>query len=169
MEEWDIYDKELNKTGKTCIRGKYKLLEGEYHLVVHIWIFTKDGKILLTQRSENKETDPLKWEGQGGSVLKGENSLAGAKRETKEEIGLDLADNQFKEFRKERRDHYNDFFVAYYAILDEHEIEKIQFTDGEVVDKKLVTIEEFNELFEQGEIVNNLYYMKEDYKKIFSI
>lgn len=168
MEEWDIYDKELNKTGKTCVRGKYKLLTGEYHLVVHIWIFTKNGKILLTQRSENKETDPLKWEGQGGSVLKGESSLAGAKRETKEEIGLDLEDSQLKEFRRERRDHYNDFFVAYYAILDEEEIEKVQFTDGEVVAKKLVTIQEFNELFEKGEIVNNLYYMKEDYKKIFS-
>ena len=166
MEEWDIYDKNLKKTGRTCVRGKYKLKEGEYHLVVHIWILTNDGKILLTQRAENKETDPLKWEGQGGSVLKGEDSLTGAKREIKEEIGLNFKKEQLKIFRTERRDHYHDFFKAYYTIIDKDEIEKIQFTDGEVIDKKLVTIEEFNNLFEEGEIVNNLYYMKEDYYKI---
>ena len=33
---------------------------------------------------------PLKWECVGGSVLKGEDSLTGALRETKEEVGLSL-------------------------------------------------------------------------------
>lgn len=60
-EKWDIYDKYMKKTGKTCIRGEYELKENEYHLVVHIWIITKQGKILLTQRSERKQIDPLKW------------------------------------------------------------------------------------------------------------
>lgn len=34
--------------------------------------------------------NPLKWECVGGSVLKGEDSLTGALRETKEEVGLSL-------------------------------------------------------------------------------
>lgn len=46
-EQWDIYDKNLNKTGKVCIRDEYKLKENEYHLVVHIWIISKEGKLLL--------------------------------------------------------------------------------------------------------------------------
>ena len=74
-EKWDIYDKYMKKTGKTCIRGEYKLKEDEYHLVVHIWIISKQGKILLTQRAETKQTDPLKWECTGGSVLKDEDII----------------------------------------------------------------------------------------------
>ena len=89
-EKWDIYDKYMKKTGKTCIRGEYKLKEDEYHLVVHIWIITKQGKILLTQRSERKQIDPLKWECTGGSVLKDEEPIDAALRETEEEIGIKL-------------------------------------------------------------------------------
>lgn len=166
MEEWDIYNKDLEKSGKTCIRGKYKLKENEYHLVVHIWLFTQDGKILLTQRSAQKETDPLKWECSGGSVLKGESPIEGALRELKEEIGINLLKENLHLFRQERRDYFNDFFFAYYAIVQEEIIEKIQFTDGEVIDKKWVTKEEFEELYDKGEIVNNLYYIKEEFTKL---
>lgn len=166
MEEWDIYNKDLEKSGKTCIRGKYKLKENEYHLVVHIWLFTQDGKILLTQRSAQKETDPLKWECSGGSVLKGESPIEGALRELKEEIGINLLKENLHLFRQERRDYFNDFFFAYYAIVQEEIIEKIQFTDGEAIDKKWVTKEEFEELYDKGEIVNNLYYIKEEFTKL---
>lgn len=166
MEEWDIYNKDLEKTGKTCIRGKYKLKENEYHLVVHIWLFTQDGKILLTQRSAQKETDPLKWECSGGSVLKGESSTEGALRELKEEIGIRLLKENLHLFKKERRDYFNDFFFAYYAIVQEEIIEEIQFTDGEAIDKKWVTKEEFKELYDKGEIVNTLYYIKEEFSKL---
>jgi cytidine deaminase len=53
MEEWDIYNKDLEKTGKTCVRGRYKLQENEYHLVVHIWLLTKDGKVYKGFNVEN--------------------------------------------------------------------------------------------------------------------
>lgn len=168
MEEWDIYNKDLEKTGKKCIRGQYNFKENEYHLVVHTWYLTKDGKILLTQRAANKETDPLKWEGAGGSVIKGETPIEGAKRETMEEIGLDIPKEEFHLFRKERRDHFNDFFFAYYSIVEESIINEIRFLDNEAIDKKWVTIEEFNKLFDEGEIIKNLYYMKEEYERILA-
>ena len=166
MEEWDIYNKNLEKTGKTCVRGKYKLQEDEYHLVAHVWLLTKDGKILLTQRSENKETNPLKWEGPGGSVIKGETSIDGAKRETLEEIGLDIPKESFCLFKQERRDYFKDFFFAYYVIVEESIIEKIKFLDNESIDKKLITIQEFNKMFDNGEIIKNLYYFKDEYFNI---
>lgn len=167
MEEWDIYDRDLNKTGKTCIRGKYQLKDNEYHLVVHIWLFTEEGKILLTQRAGTKETAPLKWECNGGSVIKGETTIQGAIRELKEEIGIELKENDLKLFKKQRRDHYNDIFFAYYAIVPEEIIKKIKFTDGEAVDKKWAKLEEFNEMFDKDETVKNIYYIKKEYYKIF--
>ena len=166
MEEWDIYNKDLEKTGKTCVRGQYKLQENEYHLVVHVWLLTKDGKILLTQRSRKKESHPLKWEGPGGSVIKGEIPIEGAKRETLEEIGLDIPKEKFILFKQERRDYFNDFFFAYYIIVDESIIDEIKFLDNEVVDKKWVTIEEFNKMFDKGNIIKTLSYFKEEYYNI---
>jgi len=167
MEEWDIYNKDLEKTGKTCVRGKYKLQENEYHLVVHVWILTKDGKILLTQRSRDKETNPLKWEGPGGSVIKGETAVDGAHREVLEEIGLDIPKESFCLFKQERREkNFNDFFFAYYAIVEESIIDEIKFLDNEVVDKKWVTIEEFNKMFDNGDIIKTLNYFKDEYYNI---
>ena len=45
---------------------------------------------LIAQRSANRPTYPLVWECVDGSVVKGEDSLQGALREVKEEVGVDL-------------------------------------------------------------------------------
>ena len=89
MEIWDLYDENKNVTGRYCIRGN-EIPDNLYHLVVHVWIKNSKGEYLISQRSENRPKFPLKWECVGGSVLKGETSLQGALRETKEEIGIDL-------------------------------------------------------------------------------
>lgn len=44
MELWDVYDKKRKLTGKVIRRGIDPLQEGEYHLVVHIWIKQSDGR-----------------------------------------------------------------------------------------------------------------------------
>ena len=88
MEIWDLYDLERNVVGEH-VRGN-EMPENAYHLVVHVWIWNKEGKFLFTQRSENKKTCPLKWECVGGSVLKGEESQHAALREVKEEVGIEL-------------------------------------------------------------------------------
>lgn len=88
MEIWDLYDKERNVIGEH-VRGT-EMPEGAYHLVVHIWIRNPEGKYLMTQRSADKKTCPLKWECVGGAVMKGETSIHAAFREVKEEVGIEL-------------------------------------------------------------------------------
>ncbi len=162
-EIWDIYNENMEKTGKNCIRGAYELKENEYHLVVHIWIMSKQGKILLTQRSESKQTDPLKWECTGGSVLKDEEPIYAALRETAEEIGIKLEKEELKLIKQVRRDkNFQDFLFAYYVIKDEDIINKIKFIDGEVKDKKWVTKKEFEEMYHKGEVLSNLKYILEE-------
>ena len=51
MELWDIYDRNRNKTGKIIKRGE-RMLEGEFHLIVHIWIKNSNNEFLIQQRSE---------------------------------------------------------------------------------------------------------------------
>lgn len=61
--------------------------EGDYHLVVHVWLLNSRGEFLLTKRAPNKGFPNL-WESPGGSALAGDDSLRAALREVREETGL---------------------------------------------------------------------------------
>ena len=89
MEIWDILDENGNKTGKTVERGK-PLLQGEYHLVVDVWIMNDKNEFLISRRIPSKYPDPGKWNPVCGSAIAGEDSISSALRETKEELGIDL-------------------------------------------------------------------------------
>jgi len=52
-ELWDVYDEHRNSTGRLHRRGD-PLPEGEYHLVVYVWMLNSRGEFLLTKRSPNK-------------------------------------------------------------------------------------------------------------------
>ena len=48
---------------------------GDYHLVIHLLILGKDGRLLLQKRSDQKESFPGYWDfGIGGSAVSGENA-----------------------------------------------------------------------------------------------
>lgn len=64
------------------------MAEGEYHLVVLVWIKTPDGRFVISRRHPDKKPFPGMWEASGGCVLAGEDSRAGAAREVEEELGL---------------------------------------------------------------------------------
>ena len=95
MEIWDLYNERRELTGRDHIRGD-AIPDGYYHLVVHVWVRNSKGEYLISQRSADRPMHPLKWECVGGSVLKGEDSLSGALREIKEEVGLSLSPNNGK-------------------------------------------------------------------------
>ena len=85
-EYWDIYDADRQKKRGTHLRGK-PLADGDYHLVVNIWVYNSRGQVLLTQRHPGIPFG-LKWACTGGSAIAGEDTLTAAVRETREEIGL---------------------------------------------------------------------------------
>ena len=90
MEIWDIYDGDRVKTGRTISRAE-KLLEGEYHIVVHIAIMNAKNEMLIQKRTLTKDKWPGRWDiSVGGSIVSGEDSRIGATREAKEEIGYDV-------------------------------------------------------------------------------
>jgi len=108
MEKWDLYTKYREKTGREHIRGK-EVPDGFYHLVVHVWIKNNKGQFLISKRAADRPSHPLMWESAGGSVIKGEDSLEGAIRETKEEVGIDLQKENGKLlFSKIRGKNHND-------------------------------------------------------------
>ncbi|THE09107.1 NUDIX domain-containing protein [Bacillus timonensis] len=158
MEVWDIYNKNRNKTNKTHVRGN-PLENGDYHIVVHVWIMNKMGEIVLTKRHPNKPYPNL-WECPGGSILSGENSLEGAVREVKEEISITLVKSNGKLIRSERRDVFNDFYDIW-LFNQNFDITETVLQKDEVSDIKWVTKTELEYMYDSSCIVPTLSYFKD--------
>ena len=163
----DVYNSKKEKTGKVVERKRGALLEkGEFIISVTCWIINKDGKILLTQRKLDKHNGG-KWEPTTGLVVSGESSLQGIVRELNEEIGININQSEIKlvkEIVEERTD--VSFFRDIYLIRKDIDLRAIKYNDGEVVNAKYVTIDEFNSMLLKNEILEYLRYFSTLYKKI---
>lgn len=164
-ELWDVYDCNKKKIGKTVERGPDALKEGEYHLVVNSIIINSKNEILISKRAPHKRFG-LMWEFNGGSVLAGETSLEGMLREVKEELGIVFTKKDaiyFKETKREKiLPNFKDFWLFKKDVSDD----EITMPDGEAIEFKWVTIDEYIKMFNNGEIVPTIEFTEEDYEKI---
>lgn len=91
-ERVDILDANGKPTGRQALKSEAHQ-QGWFHPTVHIWFYTPDGRVLLQQRGKGKDTHPLLWDvSVAGHVMAGEAIASAAVRETREEIGLDIAE-----------------------------------------------------------------------------
>ena len=157
MELWDLYDKDKNLVGKTHQRGVW-IPDGYYHLVVHVWIKNKNGEYLISRRSADRESYPLYWECPGGSVLKGEDGLQGARRETLEEVGVDLSNIKGTIINTKLRESFHDIMEAWLFNYD-GDVDLSKATTKEVCEYKWMNISEIKELLQKGEFVPTLDYI----------
>ena len=151
-ELWDVYDENRNLTGRLHRRGDF-LENGEYHLVVHVWLQNSNGEFLLTKRTPNKGY-PNMWESTGGSALAGDDSLSAALREVREETGL-IADPNHGEcvisFRRE------DCFVDVWLFKQDFKLDDVVLQDGETCDKMYANVKKIRELNDSGMFVPYSY------------
>lgn len=137
IEKLDVYNSKKERTGKIIERMPGVTLEkGEYIISVQCWIVNLHGKILLTQRSMNKSHGGM-WEPTGGLVKSGESSKEGIKRELREEIGLEIDDENIKLIKEivEEDDDLN-FFRDIYLIKQNIDLNDLSFKDNEVIQVK---------------------------------
>ena len=156
MELWDLYDNQRNLVGHSQVRGEV-IPAGCYHLVVHVWIRNRNGEFLISQRSKNRQLNPLLWECVGGSVLMGENSLEGALREVLEEVGVDLSQSSGRLLSSRLRENYYDILDTWLFEYDGPVSLKNATTD-EVLQVKWMSASQIHKLFESGQMVDTLKY-----------
>lgn len=150
MEIWDILDKQGNKTDKTIVRGE-PLKDGEYHLVVHIWIMNSKGEFLIQRRADTLKLMPGMWAATGGSALAGEDSKTAALREVKEELGIDInADSIHKIWRVTRKHNLADVWF----VKKDVNIDDLELLEEEVSHAKWVSKEELKSMVTKGEFHN---------------
>lgn len=161
MEIWDLYNEKRELTGRDHIRGEI-IPQGYYHLVVSVWIRNKKGEYLISQRSADRPTYPLMWECVGGSVIKGEDSLAGALRETKEEVGITLSPENGKLVHSVTGRIVNGVKMS--DILDvwlftyDGPVILEQATTNEVAQVCWMTKDKIKEMFDTGKLIHSLEY-----------
>ena len=143
VEIWDILDENGNKKNRTIVRGE-ELQEGDYHLVVHIWILNNKNEFLIQKRAEHLKLMPGMWATSGGSAVQGEDSLTAAVREVKEELGVDVDLANFTKIGTiKRKDNIADIWLARQNILLEHvkmqveEVSEVMWASKEIIEGKL--------------------------------
>lgn len=151
MEKVDIYNNKRQKTGK--IRERHSLLKGEYRISSHIWIVNDNKELLIQKRALTEKRFPGKWSQTGGGVITEETSLDTVKRETKEELNLNINDNEI-------------FYIGSYTrkkdIVDVWLVEKnvnineVKLQEEEVAEVKIVTFSNFDKMIEKNEVVPSI-------------
>lgn len=152
MEYIDIVTKDGKPTGKSELKSIIHQ-KGYYHHTSHLWLYTDAGNILLSQRSAKKTICPLMWDvSVAGHIDAGETPEQGIIRETKEEIGLTISENElhkigvfecFQSYENGIVD--NEFHNTYIGKLDVS-ISKLIPQEEEVEALKIVSINEFQSL-----------------------
>ena len=147
MEYNDIYDGDRNLTGRLHRRGT-SWGPGEYGLVVCVWVYDGQGKLLLTRRAPEKSFAGT-WENSGGAAKAGESSIRAIVRELEEETGIRAAAEAF-ELLDTVRD--KNTFYDHYCLRCDVPLEQIVLQPGETDGAQWVTFEQAHGLIREKQI-----------------
>lgn len=172
-EYFDILDENGNKTGKTKLRSEVHK-DGDWHKAIHIWIINDNGDILLQRRCATKDSNPNMLDiSCAGHLTAGDDSLSGAIRELKEELNLDIKqeDLQFiktlKRSSKYTETFINNEFDDLYILRTNKSIDDMKFQEEEISELFFVPYKMFKEM------VNNkqpdLLMHTEEFKILFEM
>jgi isopentenyldiphosphate isomerase len=90
----DVLDSYGEPTGQTLPR-RVVHTQSLWHGGVHVWVYNRNGEILLQLRAPNKEIYPNTWDiSAAGHASAGETPIQAAMREAHEELGLYLQPNE---------------------------------------------------------------------------
>ena len=152
MESFDVLNEYGEFTGKIATREECHK-KGYWHRAVYAFIIDDKKNILLQKRSENKKLWPNMWDVTvGGHVISGEFGRQALIRETKEELGIEIADDDIKylvcstSINKQGKiinKHYNECYLITKNIdisdivLQKEEVSEIKYFSKEELIKRI--------------------------------
>lgn len=157
MEYWDVYDKK-GKWKRRAIRKGERLKNDEYHIIVEGWILRDDGNFIIQRRALDKKSFAGMWYcSAGGSVISRETPKEGMVREFKEELGIDISEEELhlKRIITEKNTIFYIFLVHKNISLDE-----IKLQEEEVMDVDLADPNKIRKMVEDKTFIGLDYYEK---------
>lgn len=151
MELLDIYDDFGKTTGRVIKRGDktVKLDKDEHIAVAVIFVENSKGQFLMQKTSKEKGGE---YSSTGGHVNSGETPLESIKREVKEEIGIDIYNDEIVELGYL----LYDMPLRYMFYLKKDiDIEDIIVQKEEVEYVKYMSAEEINKIIEDKQITES--------------
>lgn len=151
---------EYNKIGQKIgvVDKEIAHRDGLWHKAIHVWIINDKNEILLQYRCAEKKLYPNMWDTSfAGHIGAGESLIEAVIREGKEELGIDV-DLEKLEFlmtmvEKVRFEKIvSNEFIDIYILRQNVDIEKVALQKEEVADAKYVSIDEFFEIVDRGDI-----------------
>ncbi len=144
-EYTQIVDRKDNIIGKKL---RSEITKDDIYRVSSLWVFNQNRELLIAQRPMWKKNDPGKWsESAVGTLEVGETYQSNLVKEAKEELGLDLNENELvfvgKEFFESSK---NKLFGAMYAVilsntpkleLNSHEVPNIEWISNDKIKDEL--------------------------------
>ena len=152
MEKWNIYDEDMNKTGK-IINYKEKLKEGEYHLSIHVWIENENKKYIIQKRAKTMKRFPNMWSVVTGGCITGEEGIEAAIREVEEEIGITLCKDNMQKLGIIKRKYD---FVEIWKAKEEIDLTKLKLQKSEVSDVRLCSSLEIKKMIQQKIVAESI-------------
>lgn len=147
MEYNDIYDENRQLTGRIHRRGT-PWKKGEYGLVVCVWVYDGEGKLLLTRRAPGKSFAGT-WENSGGAAKAGENSRQAIARELFEETGIRAEEAEFELLGSDRDAHT---FYDFYCLCRQTPIEDIVLLPGETDGVQWADFDKIHQMIREKQI-----------------
>lgn len=146
-EKFDVLNELGEFTGEVATRDECHE-KGLWHRAVYAFIIDKDSNILLQKRSSNKKLWPNKWDVTiGGHVNAGEFGRQAIIRECKEELGIDITDDEIKYIIcttsvYNKNNYINNHYDECYLITKDINIKDLNLQKEEVSDIKYFTKDE---------------------------
>lgn len=167
MELWDALDVSRSRTGETLVRGA-PMEPGVYHLVVHVCVFDRSGRMLIQRRQPFKDGYPGMWDvTMGGSAQTGETSQQAAMRELWEEVGIRASLEKTMPHLSVNFSHgFDDFFLLEMDVdetklrLQPEEVAEVRWASREEI---LAMIEENTFIPYYPELIGLLFSMRRRY------
>ncbi|VYU23300.1 NUDIX domain-containing protein [Peptoniphilus gorbachii] len=157
MEYWDVYDKK-GKWKRRVIKKGERLKNNEYHIIAEGWILRDDGNFIIQRRALDKKSFSGMWYcSAGGSVISRETPKEGMVREFKEELGIDISEDELslKRIITERNTIFYIYLVRKNISLDE-----ITLQEEEVMDVDLADPNKIKKMVEDKTFIGLDYYEK---------
>lgn len=149
-EKIDVLNELGEFTGKVATKEECHT-KGLWHRAIYAFIIDKDSNILLQKRSANKKLWPNKWDVTiGGHVNAGEFGRQALIRECKEELGIDITDDEIKYLISttsvyNKNGYINNHYDECYLITKNVNIEDLKLQEEEVSEAKYFPKEEILE------------------------
>lgn len=141
MELLDYYDEKNEK--KLGVLERKKIHQCDlWHREISVWILNEKNEVLLQRRSPLKKTGANKFSLTAGHIGTGEKEIEAALREIKEEIGINVTENELillDIYKNEQKN--NNCFSYTYLLKTNKKIEDMTMQE-EVSELKYITIDE---------------------------